>query len=239
MAKSKDSLSRVKRSRNEKTGSLPDRLLTLTKNMAVSGVKLFAHVLLGILCIQHCRLSQSGILPTCISTKPYTSRKIEMEQIHMDFLMTTDKGKDKSIKATYPLKENLAIFQDSSLLHTIQEWTRGVRTTNITYYFGSCMAAATVSFYSLHSNLYGFVNSWFPQWLIMFMSFTIIPIILQLTVIWTVIVFVTSSLVNWQMLLELSTIDKSKLKRRTFRPDPGMWTWPSSPYTVLILLIVI
>ena len=239
MAKSSSSTSRVKSARDEKTVPLQERLGNLAKSVAKSGIKLVIHVILGILCIQQCRIAQSGILPTCVSTKPYTDKEIEMEQIHMDFLTTTDKGVDKSIKATYPLKVNLAIYQDSTLLKTIREWTIGSQSSNMTYYFGSCMSAAALSYYSMHSNLYGFVNTWFPQWLIMYMSFTIIPLIFQIAGFWAFIVFVFSSLTNWGMLLELSTIDEKNPSRKTWRYDHGIWTWPSSPFTLLVLVLVI
>jgi len=239
MTKSSSSTSRVKSARDEKSVPLQERLGNLTKSVAKSGIKLITHVILGILCIQQCRLAQSGLLPTCVSTKPYTDKDIEMEQIHMDFLTTSDKGVDKSIKATYPIKENLAIYQDSTLLKTIREWTIGSQSNNMTYYFGSCMSAAALSYYSLHSNLYGFVNSWFPQWLIMYMSFTIIPLIFQVAGFWAFIVFVFSSLANWGMLLELSTVDEKNPTRKTWRYDTGIWTWPSSPFTILVLIIVI
>jgi hypothetical protein len=239
MTKSSSSTSRVKRASDEKTVPLKDRLVNLTKSVAKSGVKLIVHVILGILCIQQCRIAQSGLLPTCVSTKPYTDKEIEMDQIHMDYLTTSDKGVDKSIKATYPIKENLAIYQDSTLLKTIREWTIGSQSNNMTYYFGSCMSAAALSYYSLHSNLYGFVNSWFPQWLIMYMSFTIIPLIFQVAGFWAFIVFVFSSLTNWGLLLELSTVDEKNPTRKTWRYDTGIWTWPSSPFTILVLIIVL
>jgi hypothetical protein len=239
MTKSSSSTSRVKSARDEKSVPLQERLGNLTKSVAKSGIKLITHVILGILCIQQCRIAQSGLLPTCVSTKPYTDKDIEMEQIHMDFLTTSDKGVDKSIKATYPIKENLAIYQDSTLLKTIREWTIGSQSNNMTYYFGSCMSAAALSYYSLHSNLYGFVNSWFPQWLIMYMSFTIIPLIFQVAGFWAFIVFVFSSLANWGLLLELSTVDEKNPTRKTWRYDTGIWTWPSSPFTILVLIIVL
>lgn len=239
MIKSSSSTSRVKSARDEKSVPLQERLGNLAKTVGKSGIKLITHVILGILCIQQCRIAQSGLLPTCVSTKPYTDKDIEMEQIHMDFLTTSDKGVDKSIKATYPIKENLAIYQDSTLLKTIREWTIGSQSNNMTYYFGSCMQASALSYYSLHSNLYGFVNSWFPQWLIMYMSFTIIPLIFQVAGLWAFIVFVFSSLANWGLLLELSTIDEKTPTRKTWRYDTGIWTWPSSPFTILVLLIVI
>jgi hypothetical protein len=239
MAKSTSSTSRVKSARDEKTVPLQERLGNLATSVAKSGIKLITHVILGILCIQQCRIAQAGILPTCVSTKPYTDKEIDMEQIHMDFLTTSDKGVDKSIKATYPLKVNLAIYQDSTLLKTIREWTIGSQSSNMTYYFGSCMSAAALSYYSMHSNLYGFVNTWFPQWLIMYMSFTIIPLIFWVAGVWAFIVFVFSSLVNWGMLLELSTVDEKNPTRKTWRYDTGIWTWPSSPFTILVLVIVI
>ena len=239
MAKSSISASRVKNARDEKSVPSKEKLVTLVKTIVKSGVKLTVHVILGILCIQQARLSQSGLLPTCVSTAPYTDKDIEMDQIHMDFLTTSDKGVDKSIKATFPVKENLALFQDSNLLKTIRNWTISAHSNNLTYYFGSCMQAAAISYYSMHSNLYGFVNSWLPQWFIMYMSLAIIPLIFQISGFWAFLVFVFSSLANWGMLLELGTVTKENPTRKSWRPDGGIWTWPSSPFTILVLLIVI
>lgn len=234
------STSRVKRTRDGNASKLDkESIVNLVKAIVKSGVKLTVHVILGILCIQQARLSQSGLLPTCVSTAPYTDKDIEMDQIHMDFLTTSDKGVDKSIKATFPVKDNLALFQDSTLLKTIRNWTISAQSNNLTYYFGSCMQAAAISYYSMHSNLYGFVNSWLPQWFIMYMSFTIIPLILQISGFWAFIVFVFSSLANWGMLLELGTVTKENPTRKSWRPDTGIWTWPSSPFTILVLILVL
>jgi hypothetical protein len=239
MASSSITASRVKKARDEKSVPMKEKLVTLVKNIVKSGLKLTVHVILGIICIQQARLSQSGLLPTCVSTAPYTDKDIEMDQIHMDFLTTSDKGVEKSIKATFPIKGNLALFQDSTLLKTIRTWTISAQSNNLTYYFGSCMQAAAISYYSMHSNLYGFVNSWLPQWFIMYMSFTIIPLIFQISGFWAFLVFVFSSLANWGMLLELGTVTKENPTRKSWRPDGGIWTWPSSPFTILVLLIVI
>ena len=234
------STSRVKRTRDGNASKLDkESIVNLVKAIVKSGVKLTVHVILGILCIQQARLSQSGLLPTCVSTAPYTDKDIEMDQIHMDFLTTSDKGVDKSIKATFPVKDNLALFQDSTLLKTIRNWTISAQSNNLTYYFGSCMQAGALSYYSMHSNLYGFVNSWLPQWFIMYMSFTIIPLILQISGFWAFIVFVFSSLANWGMLLELGTVTKENPTRKSWRPDTGIWTWPSSPFTILVLILVL
>ena len=237
MTKSSSS-SRVK-SKSDKTPPLKDRFIDLSKAVAKSGVKLVLHIILGIICIQQCRLAQSGILPTCSSTAPYTDKDIEMDQIHMDFLTTSVKGVDKSIKATFPLKDNLAIYQDSILLRTIRNWTIGANSSNMTYYFGSCMGSAAVTYYSMHNSMYGFLNSWFPQWFIMFMSFTIIPIIFQLAAICSFIVFVISAITNWGLLLELGEVTEEEPTKKKWTYDNGIWTWPSSPFTILVILLVI
>ena len=126
MTKTTSSPSRVKRSKDENAKKLDkENLIKLVTSILKSGVKLTVHVILGILCIQQCRISQSGLLPTCVSTRPYTDKDIEMKQIHMDYLTTSENEVDKSIKATYPIKENLALYQDSTLLKTIREWTIG------------------------------------------------------------------------------------------------------------------
>ena len=240
MTKTTSSPSRVKRSKDENAKKLDkENLIKLVTSILKSGVKLTVHVILGILCIQQCRISQSGLLPTCVSTRPYTDKDIEMKQIHMDYLTTSEKEVDKSIKATYPIKENLALYQDSTLLKTIREWTIGAHSSNLTYYFGSCMQASAISYYSMHSNLYGFVNSWFPQWLIMYMSFTIIPLIFQISGFWAFLVFVFSSLANWGLLLKLGTVSEEDPTRKSWRHDSGIWTWPSSPFTILVLILVI
>ena len=234
----KSSSSRVK-SKRDKTPPLKDRLINLSKSVAMSGVKLIIHVVLGIICIQQCRLAQSGILPTCSSTAPYTDKDIEMEQIHMDFLTTSVKGVDKSIKATFPLKDNLAIYQDSILLRTIRNWTIGANSSNMTYYLGTCMGSAAVTYYAIHNSMYGFINSWFPQWFIMYMSFTIIPIIFQLAAFCSFVVFVISAITNWGLLLELGEVTKEEPTKKKWTYDTGIWTWPSSPFTVLVILLVL
>ena len=241
MSKSTKSSSRVKRARDTSNSKKLDKetLINLVKAVVISGVKLTVHVILGIICIQQCRISQSGILPTCDSTAPYTDEKIVMKQIHMDYLTTTDKGVEKSIKATYPVDTNLQIFQDSYILNTIRDWTIGAQSSNFTYYLGTCMKSAAVSYYSMHQNLYGFINSWFPQWLIMYLSFTIIPIVFQISCFWAFCVFVFGSIMNWGLLLELPTITKENPTRKSWRYDHGIWTWPSSPFTILVLLLVI
>lgn len=237
MTKSSSS-SRVKRASDEKNLPLKEKLVNLTKAVVTSGVLLVVHVILGIICIQQCRIAQSGLLPTCASTKPYTDNDIEMEQVHMDFLTTSDKGVDKSIKATYPIKENLAIYQESTLLRTIRNWTMGSESSNITYYMGSCMSAAALTYYSVHNSMYGFINSWLPQWLIMYMSFTIIPIIFQTAGFCAFVMFAISSIANWSMLLELPEIDAADPTRKWWRPDTGIWTWPSTPSTIFVLICV-
>jgi len=241
MSKSTKSSSRVKSARDTSTSKKLDKetLISLVKSIVISGVKLTVHVILGIICIQQCRISQSGILPTCDSTAPYTDKKIVMEQIHMDYLTTTDKSVEKSIKATYPIDPNLQLFQDSYLLRTIRDWTIGAQSSNFTYYMGTCMKSSAIAYYSMHKNLYGFVNSWFPQWFIMYMSFTLIPIIFQISGFWAFCVFVFGSIMNWGLLLELPTITKENPTRKSWRYDHGIWTWPSSPFTILILFIVI
>jgi len=44
---------------------------------------------------------------------------------------------------------------------------------------------------------------------------------------------------NWGLLLQLPTITADKPTRKSWRYDSGIWTWPSSPFTILILAIVI
>lgn len=237
MTKSSSS-SRVKRASDEKNLPLKEKLVNLTKAVVTSGVLLVVHVVLGIICIQQCRIAQSGLLPTCASTKPYTETDIEMEQIHMDFLTTSDKGVDKSIKATYPIKENLAIYQESTLLRTIRNWTMGSESSNITYYMGSCMSAAALTYYSVHNSMFGFINSWLPQWLIMYMSFTIIPIIFQIAGFCAFVMFVISSIANWSLLLDLPEIDAADPTKKWWHPDTGIWTWPSTPSTIFVLICV-
>ena len=239
MSKSTKS-SRVKRARDASRPKLDrETLVALLKSVVISGVKLTVHVILGVICIQQCRISQAGILPTCDSTAPYTDKDIVMKQIHMDYLTTSENGVDKSIKATYPIDANLQVFQDSYLLRTIRDWTIGAKSSNLTYYLGTCMKASAIAYYSLHQNLYGFINSWFPQWLIMYMSFTIIPIIFQISAFWGFCVYIFSSISNWGLLLELPTITKENPTRKSWRYDHGIWTWPSSPFTILVLILVI
>jgi hypothetical protein len=213
---------------------MKEKIINLIKSLAKSGITLVIHIILGIVCIQQCRISQAGILPTCVSTKPYTDVDVEVEQVHMDFLTTSDKGVNKSIKATFPIKENLAIYQESSLLMLIRNWTIGSQSTNLTHYLGSCMASSAATYYAMHTNMYGFVNSWFPQWLIMGMSFTILPLIFMVAGICAVISFVFTAITSWSLLFELGIINEDNPTRKYWRPDVGMWTWPSSPFTLLI-----
>jgi len=186
--------SRVKSAKDASSPKLDkESLVTLIKTIVASGVKLTVHVILGIICIQQCRISQAGILPTCDSTAPYTDEKVVMKQIHMDYITTSEKEVDKSIKATYPIDTNLQIFQDSYMLRTIRDWTIGSQSSNFTYYMGTCMKGSALAYYSMHKNLYGFINSWCPQWFIMYMSFTIIPIIFQISGFWAFCIFVFGS----------------------------------------------
>ena len=232
--------SRVKSAKDASSPKLDkESLVTLIKTIVASGVKLTVHVILGIICIQQCRISQAGILPTCDSTAPYTDEKVVMKQIHMDYITTSEKEVDKSIKATYPIDTNLQIFQDSYMLRTIRDWTIGSQSSNFTYYMGTCMKGSALAYYSMHKNLYGFINSWCPQWFIMYMSFTIIPIIFQISGFWAFCIFVFGSIMNWGLLLELPTIPPDNPTRKSWRYDNGIWTWPSSPFTLLTLAIVI
>ena len=233
-------MSRVKRAKEEKTPSLKDRALGLIKSLVSSFIKLLIHIILGVVCIQQCRAAQANLLPYCISSSPYTEEEVSVDQIHMDYLSTTDKGVEKSIKATYPVKENLAILQNSVIPKTIRDWTTSAQANNLTYYFGSCMAAGATSYYSIHTKLYSTVNSLFPQWLIMYASFTLIPIIFQIAGIWSILVFFVSSITNWQMLLHLKTVYQAgKIQKSKWTPDTGIWTYPSSPVTILLLIVVI
>jgi len=50
--------------------------------------------------------------------------------------------------------------------------------------------------------------------------------------------FVISSIANWSLLLELPEIDAADPTKKWWRPDTGIWTWPSTPSTIFVLICV-
>jgi hypothetical protein len=232
--------SKVKKAKKERTPTFEEKFKNLLKAMVISFIKLSLHIIAGIICLQLCRSAQANFLPGCVSTKPYTDKDVEMDHIHMDYITTSRNGKDMSIKANYPLKENLNIFHGGYISRTIRDWTQGPQATKLTYWFGTCMAAGVSSAYSSHTRIYEMLNAILPVWVIMFFSFLIIPIVFHIVAIWSVINFVITSIAKWDRLTYLKEVYQAGPHQKSrWKKDDGIWDWPSTKWTVATLVFVI
>ena len=76
-------------------------------------------------------LHKQTFFPTVFLPVLTLEEEVSVDQVHMDYISTTDKGVEKSIKATYPVKENLAMLQNSVIPKTIRDWTTSAQANSI------------------------------------------------------------------------------------------------------------
>ena len=102
MAKSKLDEKREKRKKKEKKSPL-SKALELVINTLKRALEIFIMIFIGTLVVAQSRLSQTGLLPDCLTAEPYQPGEANPEQIHLDYISNKDaSGAMRSIKATSP-----------------------------------------------------------------------------------------------------------------------------------------
>ena len=139
MAKSKLDEKREKRKKKEKKSPL-SKALELVINTLKRALEIFIMIFIGTLVVAQSRLSQTGLLPDCLTAEPYQPGEANPEQIHLDYISNKDaSGAMRSIKATYPINYNVKVIHNSYMFRVIKTLTKGPDSSTIGNYFGICL----------------------------------------------------------------------------------------------------
>ena len=171
-------LDKKKKDRKEKPPTFLDKVKALLIITFTRLIQIFIFLFLGILAVTTARLSQTKLMPDCLTAEPYTPTKLTPEQIHLDFLTNKDKsGEYRSIKATYPLNYNKNIIEHSFIFKVIKTLTRGPDSSVAGNYVGVTLGGMAQGYISLYESLLSLFNSILPEFVFMLIGIFLILII--------------------------------------------------------------
>ncbi len=177
MAKSKLDEKREKRKKKEKKSPL-SKALELVINTLKRAIEIFIMIFIGTLVVAQSRLSQTGLLPDCLTAEPYQPGEANPEQIHLDYISNKDaSGAMRSIKATYPLNYNIKVIHNSYMFRVIKTLTKGPDSSTIGNYLGICLTIMTQAYISVHNSILSTLNSLLPELVIVLLGNLFVAII--------------------------------------------------------------
>ena len=177
MAKSKLDEKREKRKKKEKKSPL-SKAVELVVHTLKKALQIFIMIFIGTLVVAQSRLSQTGLLPDCITAEPYQDGDANPEQIHLDYISNKDNsGSMRSIKATYPINYNTKIIHKSYMFRVIKTLTKGPDSSTIGNYLGICLTIMTQSYISVHNSILSTLNSLLPELVIVLLGKVFIHIV--------------------------------------------------------------
>jgi len=133
-------------------------------------------IAIGALILYSCKVAQSNILPTSKECFPYTDIIAELTEkvINIDVVKNTELG-DVATKIVFPYKENM-IPLEGGILGLLKSMIDGPDANVFGLYLAKGMQGAISLNLSMLNSVYSLINSFFPEWFIVF----VVPYIMSI-----------------------------------------------------------
>jgi hypothetical protein len=129
---------------------------------------LFITIAIGSLILYSCKVAQANILPTSKECFPYTDIIAELTEkvINIDVVKNTDLG-DVATKIVFPYKENM-IPLEGGILGLLKSMIDGPDANVFGLYLAKGLQGVISLNLSMLNSVYSLINSFFPEWFIIF-----------------------------------------------------------------------